>query len=282
LIVPHLVIEEIAVPAAGEWVFRMPCWTVIQVAEGTGYWIHPRQARELAEDTVLLLSHQAQGYFRASQLGGVRLRFFRVDPDKLTGLTNVAEHHFFQRALGEERLAVRVLPPTDPVASGFKSAWSQAKAPTLKSRLQLLLLFLGAFGAEFRPEHGAATRERDARQRLAELLRQMSAAELAELEFSELAARLHCTPRHLSRVFHGLVGVSFREKQTELRLTRARELLTTTRFRVMDVALESGYQSLSLFNLLFKRRFGVSPSKWRERHSEKGSRPQRAKPVALS
>jgi AraC-like DNA-binding protein len=29
------------------------------------------------------------------------------------------------------------------------------------------------------------------------------------------------------------------------------------------VALESGYQSLSLFNLMFKRRFGTTPAKWR-------------------
>ena len=32
----------------------------------------------------------------------------------------------------------------------------------------------------------------------------------------------------------------------------------------MDVALESGYQSTSLFNLIFKQRFGVSPGRWRD------------------
>ena len=58
--------------------------------------------------------------------------------------------------------------------------------------------------------------------------------------------------------------MSFRDKQTEVRLMRARELLATTRSKVLEVALESGYESLSLFNLMFKRRFGVSPGKWRE------------------
>jgi len=31
------------------------------------------------------------------------------------------------------------------------------------------------------------------------------------------------------------------------------------------VAMESGYQSTSLFSAMFKQRFGTRPSKWRER-----------------
>jgi AraC-like DNA-binding protein len=34
------------------------------------------------------------------------------------------------------------------------------------------------------------------------------------------------------------------------------------------VALDSGYRSVSLFNTLFKRRFGVSPSEWRRLAAE--------------
>jgi AraC-like DNA-binding protein len=33
------------------------------------------------------------------------------------------------------------------------------------------------------------------------------------------------------------------------------------------VALKSGYKSLSLFNLMFTRRFGTSPGKWRQKHT---------------
>ncbi len=72
-------------------------------------------------------------------------------------------------------------------------------------------------------------------------------------------------PRHFSRLFTELVGTSFREKQAELRLTRACELLATTDSKVADVATESGYQSTSLFSAKFKERFRISPAKWRER-----------------
>ena len=85
-----------------------------------------------------------------------------------------------------------------------------------------------------------------------------------------------CTTRHLNRIFNEVVGMSFREKHTELRLARACDLLATTQAKVVDVALESGYQSLSLFNSMFTRRFGVSPGKWRENlRQEKPPAPRR-------
>jgi AraC-like DNA-binding protein len=62
-----------------------------------------------------------------------------------------------------------------------------------------------------------------------------------------------------------LVGVSFREKQTEIRLNRAVQLLARTDSKVVDVAFESGFGSVSLFNTLFKRRFRVPPRVWRQR-----------------
>jgi AraC-like DNA-binding protein len=68
--------------------------------------------------------------------------------------------------------------------------------------------------------------------------------------------------------------MSFRDKRAELRLARARELLATSNSKVVEVALESGYKSLSLFNLMFARRFGTSPGKWRQQHGnhdEKGN-----------
>jgi two-component system response regulator YesN len=106
---------------------------------------------------------------------------------------------------------------------------------------------------------------------LRRLLNQMAAADFVELSLSDLAPKLCCSPRHLSRLFRAEVGASFREKQTELRLVKACDLLANSDDKVVEVALTSGYQSNSLFNLLFKKRFGISPGKWREQHAQTGS-----------
>jgi AraC-like DNA-binding protein len=114
----------------------------------------------------------------------------------------------------------------------------------------------------------------DAKSRLIKLLEDKPASDLLDLSFGDLVRETRCTPRHLSRIFHQVVGMSFREKQAQVRLLRAQELLATTQSKVVEVALESGYPSLSLFNLMFKRRFGTTPARWREQIKEP-SRPRR-------
>ena len=91
----------------------------------------------------------------------------------------------------------------------------------------------------------------------------MAASEFVELSVSDLAPRMSCSRRHLNRLFREELGASFREKQIELRLARACDLLATSNAKVVDVALESGYQSSSVFSELFKRHLGVSPGQWR-------------------
>ncbi len=134
-------------------------------------------------------------------------------------------------------------------------------------RLNLLRLFVEAFGNEL--QQAASNWETaDAKERLRILLERTPPAELLEMNFDELARSTHCTPRHLSRIFRELVGMSFRDKRAELRLTRARDLLASSKSKVVEVALESGYKSLSLFNLMFTRHFGTSPGRWRQKHRD--------------
>src|ERR1017187_6649330 len=66
---PHLVINEVALLPGGEWSPQLPGWLVIHISYGVGYWLHPSRSREVQTGAVVLLSEQAQGCFRASQIG---------------------------------------------------------------------------------------------------------------------------------------------------------------------------------------------------------------------
>lgn len=50
----------------------------------------------------------------------------------------------------------------------------------------------------------------------------------------------------------------------DLRMRRARELLTTTRLPVASVAEAAGYQNAFYFSNRFRKRFGTSPSRYRQ------------------
>jgi AraC-like DNA-binding protein len=260
----HLVINELALGPGGEWIHQSRGWRFIHVTAGVGYWLHPRNNQEIPTGGVLVVSDQTQGCFRASQIGGAVLHFFDVKPERLTGLITLGDQHFMQGAARQDRFALRIIPHSDPICQRYRQIHENRNGNTLPLRLQLLDVFVQTFGDQFANHKCAAVEKDDARERLTRLLEQRAVAELLEMNLVELAREMRCTPRHLSRTFHQVVGMSFREKQAELRLIRAQELLATTQSKVLEVALESGYQSVSLFNLMFKRRFGVSPGKWRE------------------
>jgi AraC-like DNA-binding protein len=270
---PHLVVNELALPPGGEWAPRLPGWLVIHVTSGVGYWLHPRLNWELQMGAVVLLSEQIQGCIRASQVGELRLRFFRVEPTKLIGLVSLADLALMQNAARDEKLSLRVLPPDAQVADKLCELSSEQTRNTLAARVQLLQLFLELVGVKFPQPEADGAGVLDARDRLQHLLKQTPVAELLELSFARLVSQTRCSPRHASRLFTELVGVSFREKQAELRLARARDLLATTDSKVAEVALESGYQSTSLFSAMFKQRIGLSPAKWREQLKAKANKP---------
>lgn len=280
---PHLVVCEVSVPPGGEWVPRSPGWLLAQITRGTGYCLQPQSSQELETGAVILATGRAPGSVRASQLGGLWLSSFSVNPARLTGLITLGEQDFLAQAASRPELSLRILPPHDPVAVKMGELCAAGNSRGLLSRLNLLQLFVEAFGYELQ-QAASEWDTTDAKERLRVLLGQTPSAELLEMNFDELARSTHCTPRHLSRIFHNLVGMSFRDKRAELRLTRARDLLANSKSKVVEVALESGYKSLSLFNLMFTRRFGISPGRWRQRHRINGNgKPirKRAQPLAV-
>ena len=272
---PHLAINEIRLPPSAEWTPSFPGWSFIQIRSGISYWQQGAGVRELAEGMALVLTGDTRGSLRASQLGEVTVLYFCLDPGRLTGLLSLTEQLSLKRAADGERVPFRVLAPEHPVSERFKTLGFSRNGGGLSGRLQLLQLFVDVFNCEMSGEPAEACGEQDGRGRLRQFLRDTVASEFVELSLTDLAPRMGCSPRHLSRLFRKEVGTSFRQKQTELRLARACELLATSNAKVVDVALTSGYQSNSLFSLMFKKRFGVSPGKWRERHGRQGVRRQK-------
>lgn len=261
----HLAVREFSVPPGGEWQPKLSGWSLIQVRSGTGYWLQAQSSRELEPGMVLLIADHVAGSIRASQLGGVSLSAFSVFPTRLTGLITLEELTLFASVASRKELSLQILSPQHPVALKMKDLCASENRHGLLFRLNLLQLFVEASAHELK----SAVSERetsDARERLRIILSEAPPEELLEISFKKLARVTRCTPRHLGRIFAELVGMSFRDKCAELRLERARGLLASSNSKIVDVALESGYKSLSLFNLMFVRRFGTSPGKWRQKY----------------
>jgi len=281
LYAPHLRIRSVALGAGKEWSPQSAGWSLIKVGSGTGYWLEGQSRVELETGTAVLVAQGVPGRILASLLNDMALHFFTVIPERLTGLMTLGEQDFFKQAASRRELACQILRPDNPVAVKMKELCSTPNRNGLWFRLGLLQLLIEVFGKHFEQAKDRRPHA-DVKERLQTFLLETPPDALLELNFENLAQITHCTPRHLNRVFFELVGMSFRDKREEIRLACARELLATSQFKVVDVAYKSGYKSLSLFNRMFTRRFGISPGRWRQKNGRNGSAgdaagPQRAK-----
>jgi AraC family transcriptional regulator, melibiose operon regulatory protein len=77
------------------------------------------------------------------------------------------------------------------------------------------------------------------------------------------SAGLH--PNYAMNLFRKTIGTTVVNYVTRLRISRAQQLLATSPDKVVDVALSSGFNSLSRFNDVFKKACGKSPREYRER-----------------
>ena len=68
---------------------------------------------------------------------------------------------------------------------------------------------------------------------------------------------------HFMRFFKKHVGISCIQYINNLRLENASNLLTSTNKSILDICLEVGFDNLSYFNKLFKRKFNTTPKKFR-------------------
>lgn len=79
---------------------------------------------------------------------------------------------------------------------------------------------------------------------------------------SDIARRLGVTPRYVQTLLQE-TGSSFTERVLELRLQRARAMLSDPschRMQIGEIAETCGFNDISYFNRCFRRRFGLTPT----------------------
>jgi AraC-like DNA-binding protein len=85
------------------------------------------------------------------------------------------------------------------------------------------------------------------------------------LRLRDVAARAGCSPWHLARAFHAVVGTTIGRHITRLRLRSALERVLDTDEGLTKIAIESGFADHSHFTSAFRREYGATPSQVRAR-----------------
>lgn len=109
-------------------------------------------------------------------------------------------------------------------------------------------------------------REDDYERRVAEAMEFMAKNyHLQELTIQMVCDHLHLSVSYFSLIFKRMVGETFVEYLTGLRMQKARELLRTSSLKSYEISELVGYGNPHYFSLVFKKVVGVSPSEYRIR-----------------
>lgn len=108
--------------------------------------------------------------------------------------------------------------------------------------------------------------------RITRALRAIDAQPEAKLTIAFLAEEAGLSSFHFLRTFEQVTGVTPHQYLRRLRLRKAATRLITRPVKVLDVALDCGFDDASNFNRAFKREFGVTPRFFRQQNPCSSSR----------
>ena len=84
-----------------------------------------------------------------------------------------------------------------------------------------------------------------------------------QLSVESLCSHIHLSPAYFSTLFKRETGISFTAYVTQVRMEEAVRLLRETDEKTYRIAEQIGYSDPNYFSYVFKKRYGVSPSKFR-------------------
>lgn len=92
----------------------------------------------------------------------------------------------------------------------------------------------------------------------------------ADLNYSrtftlESVCRLYfVNEKYAGKLFKEQTGLSFHEYLTDIRLRKAAKLLISSETRIIDVAMQCGFNNVTYFNRIFRKCYQVSPGEYRK------------------
>lgn len=84
-----------------------------------------------------------------------------------------------------------------------------------------------------------------------------------DITLSEAAEQVNITPEYLSKLFAQEIGTNFVSFLRNIRISVAKQMLSSGKYKIHEVASQVGFRDVKYFNKVFKSVCGVSPSEYK-------------------
>lgn len=87
----------------------------------------------------------------------------------------------------------------------------------------------------------------------------------SRIHLAEIASAANLSPTYFHKLFKAYTGKTPNDYLLDMRLSKAKEMLTGTTKSVEEIAFSCGFTSQSYFNAFFKKKTGITPLSFRKR-----------------
>ncbi|BBF44479.1 DNA-binding response regulator, AraC family [Lachnospiraceae bacterium KM106-2] len=89
-----------------------------------------------------------------------------------------------------------------------------------------------------------------------------------ELSLNDIAAYVNLSPQHFSKIFKEEMNTNYVEWMTNLRVSKAKELLNRSDKTIKEICYLVGYQDPNYFSRIFKKYVGISPTDYMKERAD--------------
>lgn len=150
--------------------------------------------------------------------------------------------------------------------SRAEEAWFHSKVlepVQFEAFIQLLKVFASHIGMA--AEHMPAMQEDAGTPVIQRAIDYIAEHQQEDMHIEEVAKTLNVSVFYFCKLFKKATGKTFTEYLAAVRVAKAKNLLLNPHIRISEAAFESGFQSITHFNRVFRKLAGCSPSAFRER-----------------
>lgn len=84
-----------------------------------------------------------------------------------------------------------------------------------------------------------------------------------QLSLNQIAGSHYMNPDYLSRIFKKTTGKNFVDYLTDIRIHKAKEMMSKSKYKNYEIAQKVGYEDYRYFSQIFKRKIGMTIGEYR-------------------